>query len=298
MELHYTASEGDRFRALRPVLRESLRLSAAAVRQLKAADAIFVNGQPVHTDYRLAPGDRLTVRLTEPEPAFPAEEGPLSVLWEDEDYLAVDKPQGLIVHPTHSRLTGTLANAAWARIRSGGGEGCHILNRLDRDTAGVVLFAKNARACALMADRFTGKEYLAAVYGAPPAEAGSITLPIRRAAETDMRRVCAADGQPARTDYRLLETREDRSLLRLRLFTGRTHQIRVHCAACGFPLLGDRLYGTELSLACSDGLGLQAHALRCVSLRFRHPLTEEIVVLTAPPTERIFTEAFFADWKL
>lgn len=292
MELSYIAVPADASRPLRNVLRDDLRLSAASVRQLKAANGIFINGIAVHTDARLAPGDRLSVVLTEPEPAFPAEPGHLSVIWEDSDYLAVDKPQGLIIHPTHSRLTGTLANAAWAHIRETGGEGCHAVNRLDRDTAGVVLFAKNARACALIAGAVTDKRYLAAVCGTPAESVGSITLPIRRSEEGDMRRICAPDGSPARTDYRALTSKGGCSLLAIRLYTGRTHQIRVHFAALGFPLLGDRLYGSEDSIALSARLGIDAHALRCTSLSFRHPLTGETVMLSAPATEPVFTELF------
>jgi len=291
MELRYTASADDGGRLLKGLLRDTLRLSATQLRRLKAADALYLNGQSAHVGQTLAEGDLVTLTLTELPPAFPPEEGPLEVLLEDEFLLAVNKPQGLILHPTHSRFTGTLANLAWSYIRASGGDGCHAVNRLDRDTGGAVLFAKNAWACSLLSGAVEEKTYLAAVCGVPEAAEGSITLPIRRLSETDMKRICAPDGQSARTDWRLLASRDGLSLLELRLHTGRTHQIRVHCAAAGLPLLGDRLYGTEESLARSEALGLTCQALWCRRMVFPHPLTGQRITVTAPVSSEIF--AFF-----
>ena len=287
MELRYAVPASEDSRALKSILRESLRLSAAQLRRLKAADALFLNGERVRVDRRASAGDRLTLVLTEPEPAFPAEEGPLQVLLEDEHLLVLDKPRGLILHPTHSRFTGTLANLAWGHIRASGGDGCHAVNRLDRDTGGVVLFAKNAWACSRMALAVEDKRYLAAVCGVPEAEEGSIELPIRRLSERDMKRICAPDGQSARTDWRLLASREGLSLLELQLHSGRTHQIRVHCAAMGWPLLGDRLYGNEASLARSAALGETMQALWCRRMTFRHPADERPIAISAVPSGEI-----------
>ncbi len=289
MTLCYTASARDLGRTLDSILRNELRLSTARIRRLKAADAVRVNGCAVFTNHRLSPGDRIELNLTEEPPAFPPEPGPLEILFEDEHLLVVDKPRGMIVHPTHSRFTGTLANRVWAHILRGGGEGCHAVNRLDRDTGGAVLFAKNAWACSRMTGALEDKRYLAAVCGVPETETGSILFPIRRLSETDMKRVCAGDGQDARTDWRLLETREGLSLLSLRLYTGRTHQIRVHCAAMGWPVVGDRLYGTEASLARSEALGQTAQNLWCRRLTFRHPVTGEAVTAEARPSGGILS---------
>ena len=284
MVFRYTVPDAEEGRTLKSVLRGSLRLSAAQLRRLKAADALFVNGESCHASRLLRQGDELVLTLTEDAPAFPAEEGALSVLFEDEYLLAVDKPQGIILHPTHSRFTGTLANRVWAHLRTVGGEGCHAVNRLDRDTGGAVLFAKNAWACSCMADAMEDKRYLAVVCGVPETETGSIRLPIRRLSETDMKRICAGDGQSARTDWQLLETREGLSLLSLRLYTGRTHQIRVHCAAMGWPLLGDRLYGTGASLARSEAAGQTMQNLWCCRLTFRHPVSGAAVTVEARPS--------------
>lgn len=283
MTLSYRALPEDEGRSLQSVLRNSLRLSAAMVRRLKAADAFRVNGESAHTNYKMLPGDALTLTLTEPPPDFPAEDGEIRVLFEDEGILAVQKPRGMIVHPTHARLTGTLANLVWGYIQRTGGDGCHIVNRLDRDTGGVVLFAKNSHVCALMGDAVTEKIYQAVVCGIPAENSGSITFPIRRQSEGDMKRVCAEDGSEARTDYRVLQSGNGLSLLELRLHTGRTHQIRVHCAEMGWPLLGDKLYGTDESIALSEALGETMQNLWCVRMTFRHPLTGEHITVEAPP---------------
>lgn len=289
MILRYAVPAEEEGRTLKSVLRSTLRLSAAQMRRLKAADAYFVNGEPVYADRLLRRGDELTLPMTEPEPAFPPEDGPLTVLFEDEHLLAVDKPRGIILHPTHSRFTGTLANLAWGHIRASGGDGCHAVNRLDRDTGGAVLFAKNTWACSRMAGAVEDKRYLAAVCGVPESPAGRIELPIRRLSERDMKRVCAPDGQSARTDWTLLASRDGLSLLELRLHTGRTHQIRVHCAAMGWPLLGDRLYGTEASLRRSEALGQAMHTLWCVRMTLRHPLDDRPLTLSVRPEEEILS---------
>ena len=281
MVIRYTVPASENGRMLKNVLRDSLRLSTAQLRRLKAADALSVSGERSRVDRVLHTGDELVLRLTEDAPAFPPEDAPLTVLFEDEHLLAVDKPRGIILHPTHSRFTGTLANRAWAHILAAGGDGCHAVNRLDRDTGGVVLFAKNAWACSRMTGAMEDKRYLAAVCGVPDSSEGSITFPIRRLSDRDMKRVCAPDGQSARTDWRLLASREGLSLLELRLHTGRTHQIRVHCAAMGWPLLGDRLYGTPASLARAEAMGQTMQALWCTRLTFRHPVDGRSVAVTA-----------------
>ncbi|MBR4703071.1 MAG: RluA family pseudouridine synthase [Oscillospiraceae bacterium] len=289
MELSYLAAPEDEGRALKSILRNELRLSTTLLRRLKAANGLTLNGLPAPVNASVRPGDRVCVLLTETPPEYPPEAGPLSVLYEDEFLLVLDKPQGIILHPTHSRFTGTLLNRAWDHILRSGGDGCHAVNRLDRDTGGVVLLAKNAWAHSVLSGAVEEKRYLAAVCGVPEEPSGSVTLPIRRQSETDMKRVCAPDGQSARTDWRLLSVREGLSLLELRLYTGRTHQIRVHCASMGWPLLGDRLYGTAVSLARSQALGIGLQALWCSRMVFPHPLTGELLRLEAGPSAEILS---------
>ena len=289
MQLSYLAAPEDDGRPLKSILRNQLRLSTTLLRRLKAANGLTLNGSPAPVNTPVRPGDRVLLRLTEEPPEYPPEEGPLSILYEDEFLLVLDKPQGILLHPTHSRFTGTLLNRAWGHILRSGGDGCHAVNRLDRDTGGVVLLAKNAWAHSVLSGAVEEKSYLAAVSGVPEAPSGSVTLPIRRQSEADMKRVCAPDGQSARTDWRLLRVREGLSLLELQLYTGRTHQIRVHCAAMGWPLLGDRLYGTAESLARSQALGIGLQALWCWRMVFPHPLTGETLRYEVRPSSEILS---------
>ncbi|MBP5166006.1 MAG: RluA family pseudouridine synthase, partial [Oscillospiraceae bacterium] len=242
MLLNYTVPPEDGGRTLNNILRTRLRLSATLLRRLKAASAVYVDGLPRHTDYRVSAGECVSADVTEPEADYPPEPGEIDVIFEDEWLLALNKPSGMLIHPSHSRFEGTLANRALYHILSHGGAACHAVNRLDRDTGGIVLFSKSGYIKNLMTGAITFKGYTAAVCGAPEPLSGSIELPIRRVREGDMLRAVLPDGAYARTDYQTSATDGRISLLRLSLFTGRTHQIRVHCHAMGFPVLGDRLY--------------------------------------------------------
>lgn len=287
MLLNYTVPPSDEGMTLGSVLRNRLRLSATLLRRLKAASSLYVNGQPRYTDYRVCAGDEVSALISEPGADFPPQEAPLSVIYEDEWLLAVDKPSGVITHPTHSRFRDTLANHALYHILSGGGEACHAVNRLDRDTGGIVLFAKSGYVKNLMSGAVLEKDYTAAVCGAPVPSSGSIELPIRRSSGDSMLRIAAPDGAYARTDYATTATNGQISLLRLRLHTGRTHQIRVHCFSCGFPLLGDRLYCTAASRSMSEKLDITSQLLHAGRIKFLHPITGEPITLEVfPPWEK------------
>ena len=273
------------------VLRRQLGLSATLTRRLKQAHAIFCDGQPVFTTQPLEAGQTVWVDVDAAEPQCDVvpEPGHVEILWETAFLLAVNKPAGTLTHPSRAKYTGTLANHVaqyFAETRAS--SACHAVNRLDRDTSGVVLFAKNAYAKELGVRALsTGqKEYLAITLGALDTPEGIIDLPIRRQAEGDMRRMVAPDGQHAVTHYQTCHVGallgQTVSLLRLHLETGRTHQIRVHMAACGHPLLGDRLYGCAASVALSESLGLNAHLLHADTLAFQDPASGQPVCIHAP----------------
>ncbi len=162
---------------------------------------------------------------------------------------------------------------------NGGGFACHAVNRLDRDTGGVVLFAKSGYVKSLMQELISVKEYLAVVCGAPEPPSGIVEMPIRRAREGGMLRIPAPDGAYCRTDYETIGSGGGLSLLRLALYTGRTHQIRVHCLAIGCPVLGDRLYCTDKSRRISDECEAEAQHLHASRLVFTHPFTGSSVEL-------------------
>jgi 23S rRNA pseudouridine1911/1915/1917 synthase len=207
-----------------------------------------------------------------------AEDVPLSLLYEDEFLLAVDKPAGMVVHPTYKNWSGTLLNGLLWRVRDRGPIVPSIITRLDKQTSGLVLVALSAEVHArVQRDGGTGlvkKEYLAIVNATPEPDAGTIELPLARSPE-DRRRVIVTDaGQPSTTRYEVLARDGGLSLLRCELITGRTHQIRVHLAHNGWPIVGDEVYGTT-----DPAIGRQAlHAWR---VRLPHPVTREPLQIEA-----------------
>ena len=276
-------------RKIYTVLRRELGLSAALVRRMKVTGGITLDGTEAFTTALARPGQEIAadVTLAEPPCDLVPQPGPVEVLFENEGLLALNKPAGLLVHPSQSRYVGTLANFAAGYLeRTAGDPRCHAVNRLDRDTSGVVLFAKNAymkeRAAAALAAPETEKRYLALVWGTPPCPAGTVALPILREDPRDLRRCCDPAGQRAVTDFRLLESRDGVSVLSLVLHTGRTHQIRVHCRELGMPLLGDGLYGTEDSRRASERLQITGQALHACLLRFPEPLSRKLLTIRAP----------------
>ena len=261
-------------------------MSSGLMNRLKWQEQLFVNGTSVHTDYPVTPGDVITVPLDEPAPNFPAESGDLTILFEDAHLLAVDKPAGMLVHPSRAQFTGTLANYVLGHYENTG-QSCafHPITRLDRDTFGVVLLAKNAHIHGILNNlHLQGgfiKTYHALVWGGPHAASGIIDAPIGRLPLPSLLRQVQADGKKSVTEYTLLNRWENMSKLALRPITGRTHQLRVHCAYMGFPILGDPQYKTEESQALSIELGLTSQLLCAKHLSFPHPITGRRMDLTS-----------------
>jgi len=251
---------------------------------------VEVNGDPrPKAALKLAKHDVVQVVLPPPPPDAPAlvaQELPLVVVFEDGHLLALDKPAGLVVHPTWGHRQGTLLNGLLWRAREWDAERerPRLVHRLDKDTSGLLLVAKTRAAHAELARAFQrrqiGKEYLAVVEGNPPANGGRVDLAIARDPADPKRRLAgAAGGRPAVTSWRVMaEGRHDGrafALLRCRPETGRTHQIRVHLAAVGLPIVGDPLYGT------GGGL-LPRQALHAARLDLAHPVTGAPLALAAP----------------
>ena len=279
MELRHIAARSGR---LSSFLREEMRMSAGLMNRLKWKEGLFVNGKPVHTDFAVQPGDVITVPLDEPAPEYPAQDGALSVLYEDEHLLAVDKPAGMLIHPSRSRFTGTLANYVLGYYqKTGQNSAFHPLTRLDRDTFGVVLLAKNSHIHSLLMSGEVKKAYHAWVCGYPGEDTGIIDAPIGRLPLPSLLRQVMEDGKPSVTEYKVLEQRGELCKLELNPVTGRTHQLRVHCAHMGFPILGDPQYGNERSREISAKLGLSTQLLQAKRLRFSHPINGEIVEISS-----------------
>ena len=275
MELTHIAQRCGR---LSSFLKDEMAMSAGLMNRLKWQDKLFVNGQSQHTDYPVQIGDVITVPLDEPEPDYPAEDGPLTILYEDDHLLAVDKPAGMLIHPSRSRNTGTLANRIHGYYRATG-QHCafHPITRLDRDTFGIVLLAKNAHIHSILtgfqSEGKIRKTYRALVYGGPAEETGIIHAPIARKPLPSLLREIRVDGKPSATQFTVLQRFSRCTLLSLRPVTGRTHQLRLHCAYKGFPILGDPQYGSGESQAFSARLELQGQLLCAYSLELPHPIT-------------------------
>jgi 23S rRNA pseudouridine1911/1915/1917 synthase len=261
--------------------------SRAQAQRAIASGRVTVNGQKTKSGYRLRPGDRLRVEWEPPAPvSLTAEDIPLEVVYEDEDLLVVNKPQGLVVHPAPGHAQGTLVNALLKRCPDlsgiGGALRPGVVHRLDKDTSGLMVVAKNDLAHLELArqlkERTLSRVYLALVHGHPPLT-GTIRAPVgRHPKERKKMAVRREGGKEAVTHYRVLEYFSDYALLEVKLETGRTHQIRVHLASVGHPVVGDRLYGRR-----QPPLPVPGQLLHAFRLAFRHPRTGEVLEFSAPP---------------
>ena len=273
MKLTYTA---DREGRLSSFLRGEMKLSGSLMNKLKWGDAIQVNGKPEHTNFPCTPGDVITVNLEEPKPEYAPQDGNLTILYEDEWLLATDKPAGMLIHPSRARNEGTLANYVMGYYEKTGQNSLfHPLTRLDRDTFGAVLLGKNAYIHTLLQQSAVEKIYHALTLGVPEKDQGTIDLPIARKPLPSLLREVNPEGKPSVTEFRVLETQDNFAKLSLKPVTGRTHQLRVHCAACGFPILGDPQYGSPACGEISEKLKLESQLLCAWRLRLTHPITGE-----------------------
>lgn len=275
-EIHYEVTEESAGMLVKDILHRHFGLSVRQVSRLKfRPDGILVNHQKVTVRHVLARGEQLTICL-EPETQgsdhLEPVPGPLDFRYEDEDMLLLYKPAGVVVHPSHGHYNDSLAN--WL-VHHYSSQGLHLVirpvGRLDKDTSGLLIFAKHAAAAACFdRQRREGtlqRTYLALAEGCPASPAGRIDAPIGRQDGSLILRQVREDGEPARTDYQVLLPGQDYSLLRLTLHSGRTHQIRVHMAHLGHPLLGDPFYGTEHSF------GMSRTALHSACICCRQPVS-------------------------
>ena len=272
MELKHIATRDGR---LSSFLKDEMKMSTGLVNRLKWQEKIFVNGAPRHNDFAVKQGDVITALLDEEEPNYPPQDGPLTILYEDDHIMAVEKCAGMLIHPSHSKNDGTLANYVLGYFqRTGQKCAFHPVTRLDRDTFGIVLLTKNSHIHALMQATALQKTYHALVRGGPTEDAGVIDAPIARKPLPSLLREVRADGKPCLTEFRVLNRLDGYTKLELHPVTGRTHQLRLHCAYKGFPILGDPQYGNG-----SGDFGLSHQMLCAKRLEFIHPVTGEFLVL-------------------
>lgn len=267
-------------------------LSRSQIQRLIRSGAVTVNDASVRPAYRLAPGDQIFVELpTELTPSIRPEAIPLDIVYEDDYLLVVNKPAGMVVHPAAGVFQGTLVNALLAHCPQvadvGGVERAGIVHRLDKETSGLIVVAKDPQTHAalqrLFKRRLVRKTYVALVDGQVQPREGIIEVPIGRDPKVRLRMTVSRTGRPAVTQYRVVEVFPQHTLLEVRPHTGRTHQIRVHLAWLGYPVVGDRVYGRR-----RPSIPLDRHFLHAVDLAFVHPVTGQKLALTAPlPPELI-----------
>jgi len=278
--LHIEVTSEEESLMIRDVIRRRWPVSSGFLKTVKRQRQIWLNGRPVRATERVQTGDRLTVGIPASFPEhLPPEPLPLSIVYEDDWLMVIDKPPGLVVHPTKGHPSGTLANAVvYHWLSRGERPGFHLVQRLDRDTSGLLIVAKNAFSHQQLAKQMEEgrleKEYLAVVEGVLPEPQGVIEAPVWRE-PGNPRRLVDERGKEAKTVYRVMERLPGAALVHLRLLTGRTHQIRVHLAHIGHPIFGDALYGGSMKR-----IGRQA--LHAAYLSFVHPATCKPMVFQSP----------------
>lgn len=275
-EFNYTVESISDSQRISDYMKRRLGYSASIITKIKYG-GIFLNGENVTTRATVKCGDKILVR-------FPDESSeniepyamPLDIVYEDDYIICVNKPKNMPTHPSKGNHLPTLAAGLMARY--GGNFVFRAVNRLDRDTSGLVLVAKDAlsasKLCSAMKQNDFDKRYIALVDGVPSLQEALIDAPIKREKESELRRIVHNDGKPAKTKYRVLHSESGRSLVEFTLLTGRTHQIRVHSSYIGHPLTNDFLYGNP-----ND----ESYFLHCFYLAFTHPVTSERLQLKSIP---------------
>ena len=265
-------------------------LTRSAAQRLLEAGAVRLAGRPVRKNYRTAPGDVLEVDIPAPQPVdLVPQDIPLDIVYEDGDVIVLNKPVGMVVHPAPGHSDGTLVNALLyhcgntlsginGTLRPG------IVHRIDRDTSGLIIAAKNDAAhlalAAQLADHTLARTYECLSVGSFRQDSGTVDAPIGRSRSDRKKMAVVAGGRPAITHWEVLARYPGVTHLRCRLETGRTHQIRVHLAYIGHPILGDTVYGNRKPVP-----GLTGQCLHATGLRFLHPRTGRPVELTCPRPE-------------
>ncbi|MGM0217266.1 RluA family pseudouridine synthase [Enterococcus sp. AZ126] len=262
--------------------------SRSQIQQWLKDQNITVNGEITRSNYKVKENDEISINIPEPvELDVLAEDIPIEIVYEDDDVLVINKPQGMVVHPSAGHQDGTLVNALLYHIKDlssiNGIIRPGIVHRIDKDTSGLLMVAKNDKAHIALAEQLKDKtsirKYIALVHGEIAHDKGEINAPIGRSKNDRKMQAVIEGGKPAVTHFEVLERFEGFTLVQLQLETGRTHQIRVHMKYIGYPVAGDPLYGPRKTL---KGNGQFLHA---EVLGFKHPTTGQMMVFEAPLPE-------------
>jgi len=286
MIIEHTVCASEDNTQLRSILRRTLCLSNTLLKGMKNTQNILVNGKPIRFIDRVHKGDIVSVRLGfgDEDSTIPPEDIPIDILYEDDSVIALNKPANMVIHPCSGHPDKTLGNGLMGYFRSTNQRiKLRPLGRLDTNTTGIVLFAKNPYVqdflIRQMRERGYEKHYLGIVHGVLTPSAGEISLPIARKEGSIIERVIDDAGAQSLTLYQTIQENQEASVVRFQIVTGRTHQIRVHCMAVGHPLLGDTLYG-KIPTGLIDRQALHSH-----TVTFTHPESGQRTTIKAPVPE-------------
>ena len=262
-------------------------ISRSYIQKLLKSQHILVNKCVCKANYKVKTDDIINVDIPEPlEANIVAEDIPLDIIYEDSDIIVVNKPKGMVVHPANGNPDGTLVNAILSICKNslsgiGGELRPGIVHRLDKDTSGLIIVAKNDKAHINMSEqikeRNVKKTYIALVRGNVPEEEATINMPIGRSTKDRKKMAVTKNGKQAITHFKVLKRYSKYTLLEIKIETGRTHQIRVHMAEIGYPVVGDAVYSNG-----KNEFGIEGQMLHAYKLEFMHPITNKHMELTAP----------------
>ncbi len=281
-------NENDKGKRLDIYIAENFNeLSRTMIKKLIESNNILINDKSEKVSYKVQANDNISIDVPEAkETKLKAQEIPLDIIYEDNDIIVVNKPKGMVVHPANGNPDGTLVNAILAICKNslsgiGGELRPGIVHRLDKDTSGLIIVAKNDKAHINMSEqikeRNVKKTYIALVRGNVPEEEATINMPIGRSTKDRKKMAVTKNGKQAITHFKVLKRYSKYTLLEIKIETGRTHQIRVHMAEIGYPVVGDAVYSNG-----KNEFGIEGQMLHAYKLEFMHPITNKHMELTAP----------------
>lgn len=266
------------------------KISRSFAQKLIENQKVTINGKNEKASYKVCIGDNVEVDVPEAQDTrLKAQDIPVEVVYEDKDIIVVNKPKGMVVHPANGNPDGTLVNAILAMCKDslsgiGGEIRPGIVHRLDKDTSGLLIIAKNDEAHVKMSkqiqDRLVTKKYIALVKGVVKDDEATIDMPIARSKVDRKKMAVDKDGKQAVTHFKVIKRYKGYTLLEIKIDTGRTHQIRVHMAKIGYPVVGDMVYSNG-----KNEFGIEGQMLHAKSLEFLHPITGKKMHLEAPLPE-------------